>query len=187
MSNRLLHLALTYLINEKILTKRQGDQIENHVRQILDEFCKIWMQYSQQKQIKEAEEDSMYKFKSKSHCMDSDEAEINEKQYKEMFPSFDGDFHDVIPKENLEDYSDESTVVSSDVEMDAEQSDQMSHVDLCAIYNAVEELYNDGIEIFNERIINSFIASHREALLLSTLGAVRCGMYWYSLFLRNPF
>eukprot|EP00794_Sanderia_malayensis_P000583 gene583-1243_t len=152
--------------------------LEAFAREILNEFCKIWMQFSRQRQVKEAEEDSMYRFKSKLHCMETDDADINEQQYKEYFPSFNAEFDDLIPKDSLEDYNNLSPPIddaelSSDVTEEGLQSSEMEYVNTCAIYDAFDDFYNAATkELSDERIAQCFMACQREAVQLSSLDVI---------------
>ena len=172
----MLSLALLYLTNDKILTKTVSEYSKNAVTEILNEFSQVWLEFAEVKRMKEEDEETMYKFRYKSHCMDMNEEETNEQRFKELFPSFHSEFHDLIPKQSLEDDDDPSpSETTADEGTPSAQSDDMQFVDVPSIFVAVKGLFDAQVELSDDKIIQVVMKSQRETMLLSSLPVARCG------------
>ena len=156
-------------------------------KNVLARFQNIWLEFSEQQRKQEEEADSMYKFKSKSHCADTDEATLNEKSFKELFPSFNRDFNDLIPKGTLDDDDDmenknteyEKKELSEDDAISREGlSHNMSSVDVVQIYKNLSTIVRVGQQSLPEMeqsIEQLFLNGYKEFLSLASLDAVRKG------------
>ncbi|XP_068698835.1 midasin-like [Montipora foliosa] len=77
---------------------------------ILTTFLNKWQIYQEQVRQREEEEGSLYKFKNKSHGSNWSEDEESKLAMSRAFPSFDGDFKDIMSSEDLNDVGDRTQV-----------------------------------------------------------------------------
>ena len=182
---RILNLALSHIVNDILLRGDLTITAKDNFKAILNNYNTIWLEFSEEKRKKEAEEDSMYKFKSRLHCMDSDDTERSEKQYKELFPSFGREFNDLIPKDALNDDDDDDDDDDEEgVEQDMtsmpphdDKSHDMSYVDMNEIYNAMQTVIDNQSGLTDAKLVTVFLQGYREVISLSTLNSLRSGGY----------
>ena len=68
---------------------------------ILAIFLDKWRIFKEQEKKREEEEGSLFKFKNKTHGSSLTEDEENRKAVSKAFPSFDGDFKDIMAPQDL--------------------------------------------------------------------------------------
>ena len=77
--------------------------------ELSETFASAWRNHEEEQQRKQTEEDSLYIYKGKERTLALTEEEEEAKSLKEVFPSFVGDFQDLIEPKDLGD----STTVQS--------------------------------------------------------------------------
>ena len=186
---RILHLALSYVECDVTLRGFQCDTAKISLSQILQNFHSLWLDFFEERRRKEEEDDSFYKFKARSHCVDSDETENNEKSFTNLFPKFDRDFHDLIPKDTLDNNDDDvqqsMDVSSSDDYDDGDGSSarDMTFVDVCQIFDSLKTITNSEAQLKDTTLKRIFLSGYKEFCSLSSLAVIKNGKAIHSLFL----
>lgn len=181
---RNFHLALSHIECDVKLRGFRCRRVTSSLSQVLENFQTLWLEFSEEKRMKQEEEDSMYKFKSKSHCVDSDEAEKNEKSFKLMFPSFDEDYKDLVAKNSLDDSDngkpDSNDDPSSSINFSARD---MDFVDVCRIFNSLKAITDENCQLSDTTLMQIFIGGYKEFCLLSSLKIIKNGeLLFFTLF-----
>ena len=177
---RVLHLALSYIEYEVTLRRFRCETSKVSLKQILASFHGLWLEYFEEKRRKEEEEDSLYKFKTKSHCVDSCEPEKNEKSFRNFFPSFDEDYRDVVPRDTLNDSitdAIEQSHDSSTSSVDETSTLEMAYIDACRIFNSLKVIMNDESQLNDSTVMDVFLNGYKEFCSLSSLDVIKKGEF----------
>ena len=177
--SRVLHLALCHIECDVISRGSRCETAKLTLKQILQGFHTLWLEFFEAKRRREEEEDSLYKFKGKSHCVDSDEFEKNERSFTSFFPSFDKDYLDVIPKDALNDSGTDTIEQSCSTSVDDNTGHEMGHIDTCHIFNSLKIIMNDGSQLKDKTLVDTFLCGYREFCSLSSLAVIKNGEYPY--------
>lgn len=114
--------------------------------------------------------------------MDSDDTEMSERQYKELFPSFGKEFNDLIPKDTLNDDDDddgqEEEQNMTSISSCDDKSHDMSFVDMNEIYNAMQAVTDNKSGLTDAKLIKVFLQGYKEVMSLSALNSFRTGGYY---------
>ncbi|XP_069462584.1 midasin isoform X2 [Ambystoma mexicanum] len=105
-TEQLLVNALLYL-RSHVLSLGELDQKSIKLfRHICQAIINEWDEQESCERKREAQENSLYKRKSKSHLTEKSEDEEDEKEFRERFPLYDKDFEDITAQPSLEEEMD---------------------------------------------------------------------------------
>ena len=156
--------------------------------QVLGSFHRVWLEFYEEKKKKDEEEGATYRYKTKSHCSDSNENELNDKSFQSLFPSFERDYLDLVPKDTLDCDNDG---VSDDDDDDDENSRSrrddsatsslesltrdMACVDTSRIFEVLKSIANGDCQLDDGTLTRIFLDGYKEFCLLSSLSIVKNG------------
>ena len=172
---RVLNLALSHVECDVALRGLLCDTSKVILRQVLWSFHALWLEYFEEKARKEEEEGSFYKFRVKSHCVDSDESEKNERSFVSFFPSFDKDYHDVIPRDSLNDDEDSTEIADSASSVNESSTKEMEYIDVCFVFNSLKAILSDRSELKDAALEGVFLSAYREFCAVSSMAIVKNG------------
>ena len=90
-----LKISLLELYNASIISGRVDKQVAGMVNIIVRRALAWWKKQEEEKRRKKEEEESLFKYQAQKHAENETEEETSEREYKEMFPSYDNDFDDL--------------------------------------------------------------------------------------------
>ena len=103
MCHRILRLSLLLVRTHSIQHGFLDSKIHQALNSILAIFLDKWKIFKEQERQLEEEEGSLFKFKNKSNGTSLSEEEERKQAVSRAFPSFDGEFNDVMSPEDLND------------------------------------------------------------------------------------
>ena len=103
MHNRVLRLSLLHVQNHSAQHGFLDGQTRRELKSILGIFLDQWKIFKEQERQREEEEGSLFKFKNKTHGSSLNEDEENKRAVSRAFPSFDGEFKDIMAPQDLND------------------------------------------------------------------------------------
>ena len=98
---RVLRLSMLNLRNHSIQHGFLDGKLYRAVVTILEIFLDKWKIFKEEERQREEEEGSLFKFKNKTHGVGLSEEEENKAGVSKAFPSFDGDFKDIMAPQDL--------------------------------------------------------------------------------------
>ena len=179
--HRVLNLVLSHVECDVALRGLLCDTSKVILRQVLCSFHVLWLEYFEEKTRKEEEESSLYKFRVKSHCVDSDESAKNERSFVSFFPSFDKDYHDVMPRDSLNDDEDNTEVTDSTSSFNESSTKEMAHIDVCFVFNSLKAILSDRSQLKDAALEGIFLSSYREFCALSSMAIIKNGELLFPL------
>ena len=99
--HRVLRLSILHLRNHAVQHGFLDGKIYHALTTILAIFLDKWRVFQEQEKKREEEEGSLFKFKNKTHGSSLTEDEENRKAVSKTFPSFDGEFKDIMAPQDL--------------------------------------------------------------------------------------
>lgn len=103
MHNRVLRLSLLHVQNHSARHGFLDGETRHALKSILGIFLDQWKIFKEQERQREEEEGSLFKFKNKTHGSNLTEDEENRRSVSRAFPSFDGEFKDIMAPQDLND------------------------------------------------------------------------------------
>lgn len=103
MCHRILRLSLLLVRTHSIQHGFLDSKIHRALNSILAIFLDNWKIFKEQERRLEEEEGSLFKFKNKSHGTNLSEEEARKRAVSRAFPSFDGEFKDIMSAGDLND------------------------------------------------------------------------------------
>ena len=107
--HQLLISSLQYLqnhfgrdLNVQCMANKKSEAVK-HFRSLMGAFYQLWCNKKQTELEEEARKASLYKYKSQVHCEDKSDEDVSQELQKELFPSYDNDYDDLLPKDLLND------------------------------------------------------------------------------------
>lgn len=100
-SCRILRLSVLYLRNHSIQHGFLDSKMYQAVASILAIFVNKWKIFKEQEREREEEEGNLFKFRNKIHGSNLTEDEENKEALSQAFPTFDGDFKDIMAPQDL--------------------------------------------------------------------------------------
>ena len=98
---RVLRLSMLHLRNHFIQHGFLDGKIYHALTSILAIFLDKWRNFKEQEKKREEEEGSLFKFKNKTHGSSLTDDEENKLAVSKAFPSFDGEFKDIMTPQDL--------------------------------------------------------------------------------------
>ena len=109
-------------------------------RNTMSAFYQLWCNRKQYEMEEEARKASLYKYKSRVHCETKTEEESSSETMQHLFPTYDADYDDVIPRDILND--DRRSDVKDETDTDLiDSSDSSPIVDEQLVYNAMRGIF----------------------------------------------
>ena len=141
-SFRILRLSMLYLRNHSIQNGFVDNKMYQAVASILAIFLEKWKIFKEQEREREEEEGSLFKFRNKTHGSSLNEDEENKIALSQAFPTFDGDFKDIMAPQDLNEY-----VVAPQVESEssthASKSDAELFMSNVTDFSEIRELHEE--------------------------------------------
>ena len=133
---------------------KQGEAMK-YFKNVINAFYQLWCNRKQFELEEEARESSLYKFKSQTHCENKSEEESATEKQNELFPTYDTDYEDIIPRDILNDQK-EATPNESEAKLEDESKAYV--VDETLVYHAMKAIFLDvegdaGDEIRKSKIL----------------------------------
>lgn len=100
-SCRILRLSMLHLRNHSIQHGFLDSKMYHGVTSILTIFLDKWKIFKEQEKEREEEEGSLFKFRNKTHGSGLTEDEENKMALSQAFPTFDGEFKDIMAPQDL--------------------------------------------------------------------------------------
>jgi hypothetical protein len=89
-------LALNVLKRVVCRTGYTNSQDIEHLKIVINSYKTLWLQHEEDRKLREEEDDSLYKFKTKTYCSDEEtEEQQTQKEVDELFTSFDQEYRDL--------------------------------------------------------------------------------------------
>ncbi len=89
-------LALNVLKRSVCRTGYTNSDDIQHLKAVINCYKTLWLQREEERKLREEEDDSLYKFKTKTYCTDEEtEEQQNQKEIDELFTSFDQEYNDL--------------------------------------------------------------------------------------------
>lgn len=85
---RLLRSCLFHLRNESFICGDLSSDMTLTFSQLLNEIVSLWQKQEEQKKLREAEQDQLYRFKVKVHGDERSQDQIEEDEFRSSFPSY---------------------------------------------------------------------------------------------------
>lgn len=98
-----MRLSLLHVRNHAIQHGFLDGEIHRTLNSVLAIFLDKWRIFKEQEKQREQEESSLFKFKNKTHGSNLSEDEENKRAVSKAFPSFDGEFEDIMAPHDLND------------------------------------------------------------------------------------
>ena len=109
-------------------------------RNTMSAFYQLWCNRKQYELEEETRKASLYKYKPRVHCENKTEEESSTETMQQLFPTYDADYDDVIPRDILNDNRRPDN--SDETDLDLIDSDQSSPiVDEQLVYNAMRGIF----------------------------------------------
>lgn len=124
-SCRILRLSMLHLRNHSIQHGFLDSKMYQAVASILAIFLDKWKIFKEQEREREEEDGSLFKFRNKSHGSSLTEDEENKMALSKAFPTFDGEFKDIMAPQDLNE-----NFVSPQVESDSSSHAPKSDAEL---------------------------------------------------------
>uniref|UniRef100_T1J0I3 Midasin n=1 Tax=Strigamia maritima TaxID=126957 RepID=T1J0I3_STRMM len=100
--NSLLRSCLHEVYNVIVTNKELSNESTTLLHDILKEFVIHWQSQEDEKRRLEMEKESLYQFRTQTHCEEPNESEQDEIDRKRLFPTYEAEFSDLNPEPTLE-------------------------------------------------------------------------------------
>ena len=145
-----LHTALLNLAEHKLSNKIMDNLTTCMLHNLLEKLFNIWTIKQYQEKQKQNERESLFKYKSQSHCEEKTEEEEDLELQEKLFPTYESQFLNLKIESNLE----------TKVEKKSFSVDCVANVDQKLVYNAIKSIYlnkkDDQSQKSESKISSSF-------------------------------
>ena len=86
--------VLTWIIELVVCNTTKNSKLELILYKVLDIYCREWNEFLEREKQKEIEKESLYKYKTVEHCIETSE-ELIEKDFSLKFPNYYENFQDI--------------------------------------------------------------------------------------------
>ena len=109
---------------------------------------------------------------------------MNEKSFRNFFPSFDEDYSDVVPRDTLNDGDVDAIELSHDratLSVDETSTQEMAYIDVCRIFNSLKVIMSDESQLNDTTVLDVFLSGYKEFCSLTSLDVIKKGEFPYDL------
>jgi len=117
--------------------KQQREAI-TYFKSVLSAFYQLWCNRKQFELEEEARKSSLYKFKSQTHCENKSEEESATDKQNELFPTYGGDYEDIIPRDIL---NDQKEIAPKENESELKDESKACVVDETLVYHSMKAIF----------------------------------------------
>ncbi|XP_076077814.1 midasin-like isoform X3 [Mytilus galloprovincialis] len=133
--------GLDLVNSDSFIRKELTPRLIFTLSKLLDQFVETWQQQEERRRQKEEEDDCLYRYKAQLHGDERMEAEKEEDEFKQNFPSFEQDYMDVSGRPTLEG-PEPVKVDSSSTSQDSISEEEMNTI--CRIHHAIFTLLTNA-------------------------------------------
>ena len=133
---------MLYLRNHSIQHGFVDSKMYQAVASILAVFLEKWKIFKEREREREEEEGSLFKFRNKSHGSSLTEDEENKIALSQAFPTFDGDFKDIMVLQDLNENAVDPQV-ESESSTHASKSDAELFMSNITDFSEIRKLHED--------------------------------------------
>ncbi|XP_069167675.1 LOW QUALITY PROTEIN: midasin-like [Procambarus clarkii] len=115
-NNLILRAALLDLLNVALAQHHLDDPIIYLATQLFGQIASSWRQQEEEKALRAQEEESLYRYKTRTLAVSETEEEIQDREFNKAFPSFDHEFDDLNDldlNDNVENESDKPDITGN--------------------------------------------------------------------------
>ncbi|OPL33719.1 hypothetical protein AM593_08504, partial [Mytilus galloprovincialis] len=133
--------GLDLVNSDSFIRKELTPRLIFTLSKLLDQFVETWQQQEERRRQKEEEDDCLYRYKAQLHGDERMEAEKEEDEFKQNFPSFEQDYMDVSGRPTLEG-PEPVKVDSNNTLQDTISEEEMNTI--CRIHQAIFTLLTNA-------------------------------------------
>ncbi|OPL21515.1 hypothetical protein AM593_07250, partial [Mytilus galloprovincialis] len=133
--------GLDLVNSDSFIRKELTPRLIFTLSKLLDQFVETWQQQEERRRQKEEEDDCLYRYKAQLHGDERMEAEKEEDEFKQNFPSFEQDYMDVSGRPTLEG-PEPVKVDSNNTSQDSISEEEMNTI--CRIHHAIFTLLTNA-------------------------------------------
>ena len=151
---------MLYLRNHSIQHGFVDSKMYQAVASILAVFLEKWKVFKEREKEREEEEGSLFKFRNKSHGSSLTEDEENKIALSQAFPTFDGDFKDIMVLQDLNENAVDPQV-ESESSTHASKSDAELLMSNITDFSEIRKLHEETFCRFPSSRVFSFAGTDR--------------------------
>ena len=149
-------------------------------RSTMSAFYQLWCNRKQYELEEEARKASLYKYKSQVHCENKTEEESSAETMQNLFPTYDADYDDVIPRDILNEAKRQPDV--NDEETDSYESQSSPIVDENLVYGAMRGIFLKSDSVEQKELLGGVFHQVWKLLKVPEVVYGEFHMYFYTMY-----